>query len=130
MLTNSFIQTYKDKSIPFGGNGLGNFVYLRTYSRWLEDAMRRESWPETVRRVVDYSLQLYQGPATQEQLRTEAEFMFDSMYNLRVFPAGRTLWIGGTKAAEEFGSANFNCAFVVMNSLSAFVDTFHLLNQK
>lgn len=126
-LSDTFINTYNDRSVPFGGNGLGHFVYLRTYSRWLEQENRREVWKETVRRVVEYSMKLYQGSATQDELVKEAEYMFDSMYNLRVFTSGRTLWIGGTEAEKKFGTANFNCAFVVMDKIEAFTELFHLL---
>lgn len=126
-LTDTFLSQYDSKEVPFGGNGLGHFVYLRTYSRWMEDKQRRENWRETVRRVVDYSMRLYTGPAGNEELQREAELMFDMMFNLRVFTAGRTLWIGGTEAERRFGSANFNCSFVIMDKVSAFTDLFHLL---
>lgn len=124
-LSDDFINQYTNP--PFGGNGMGNFVYLRTYSRWLSDVNRREDWKETVRRVVEYSMKLYQGPASKTDLQVEAEIMFDSMFNMKVFTAGRTLWIGGTEAERKFGSANFNCAFVVMDDISAFTDLFKLL---
>lgn len=126
-LDDSFIERYNKSVVPFGGNGLGHFIYLRTYSRWRDDDMRRETWAETVRRVVEYSMKLYDGPATREELEVEAEYMFDTMFNLRLFPAGRTLWIGGTEAERRFGSANFNCAFTVVNKVEAFVEAFHLL---
>lgn len=126
-LTDEFLSQYNNVTVPFGGNGLGHFVYLRTYSRWIPAKQRREEWRETCQRVVEYSMSLYQGPATENELRKEAEYMFDQLYHLRVFPAGRTLWIGGSEAAKKFGSANFNCAFVVMDKLSAFTDLFHLL---
>ena len=32
-LTDSFIEKYKDKKPNFGFNGLGEFVFMRTYSR-------------------------------------------------------------------------------------------------
>lgn len=126
-LSDQFIEKYKNRHIPFGGNGLGNFIYLRTYSRWLEDVMRREEWYETVRRVVEYSMGLYQGPSIKEELQKEAEQLYDMMFNLRLFTAGRTLWIGGTESARRFGEANFNCSFIVIDTLDAFVETFHLL---
>lgn len=126
-LSDSFVSRYDNSIVPFGGNGLGHFIYLRTYSRWRDEDMRRETWAETVRRVVEYSMKLYDGPATREELVTEAEYMFDTMFNLRLFPAGRTLWIGGTEAERKFGSANFNCAFTVIDKIEAFVETFHLL---
>ncbi len=126
-LSDQFVSQYDNKPVPFGGNGLGHFVYLRTYSRWNDELMRREEWRETVRRVVEYSMKLYQGPSTQDQLRKEAELMFDMMFNLRLFTAGRTMWIGGTEAERKFGTANFNCSFVVIDKISAFTDAFHLL---
>lgn len=126
-LSDEFINGYKKQQAPFGGNGLGHFVYLRTYSRWNDDQMRREEWYETVRRVVEYSMALYQGPATNAQLTQEAEELFDTMFNLRLFTAGRTMWIGGTESARKFGEANFNCSFIVVDKIEAFVETFHLL---
>src|SRR3990167_11124297 len=33
----------------FKGNPLGEFVYLRTYARWVEGEQRRETWEETER---------------------------------------------------------------------------------
>ena len=126
-LSDEFINGYKNQTAPFGGNGLGQFVYLRTYSRWRDEDMRREEWSETVRRVVEYSMKLYQGPATKADLVNEAQQMFDTMFNLRLFPAGRTMWIGGTEAERKFGTANFNCSFVVVDKIEAFVETFHLL---
>lgn len=126
-LSDEFISKYKKQSAPFGGNGLGHFVYLRTYSRWNEDQLRREEWYETVRRVVEYSMALYQGPASKEALIAEAELLFHTMFNLQLFTAGRTMWIGGTESARKYGEANFNCSFIVVDKLEAFVETFHLL---
>lgn len=124
LLSDEFVETYKNKKPPFGGEGLGEFVYLRTYSRFLEKENRREEWYETVRRVVEYSMSLHIGKGN---LTREAESLFDNIFNLRLFPAGRTLWIGGTKAAEKFPMANFNCSFRVIDSLDAFTEIFYLL---
>ena len=126
-LSDQFVAKYAKQEAPFGGNGLGHFVYLRTYSRWDEENLRRETWAETVRRVVEYSMKLYQGPASKLELEKEAQEMFDAMYNLKLFTAGRTMWIGGTEAERKFGTANFNCAFTVIDKIESFVETFHLL---
>jgi len=125
MLTETFLQQYTKKP-PFGGNGLGEFIYLRTYSRWLEDQQRRETWEETCKRVVDYSIGLAVN-LTEQERRLDAEALYDAMYNLRVQPSGRSLWIGGTRSAQLHPSANFNCAFTVIDSLKSFTDIFHLL---
>ena len=36
-LSENFINKYKRKKAPFGFNGLGELVYMRTYSRIKED---------------------------------------------------------------------------------------------
>jgi hypothetical protein len=57
-LNDAFVASYGEKTPPFGFNGLGELVYLRTYSRIKEDGTQ-EQWHETVRRVVEgcYTMQ-------------------------------------------------------------------------
>jgi ribonucleoside-diphosphate reductase alpha chain/ribonucleoside-triphosphate reductase len=124
-LWNKFLDKYPDN--PKWNSILGQFVYLRTYSRFNQGKGRREHWKETCQRVVEYSMSLYSGPASFEELQLEAEHLFDEMFNLRLFTAGRTMWIGGTDAAKKFPLSNFNCSFTVVDSLEAFVDAFYLM---
>ena len=35
-------------------NEVAEFIYKRTYSRWLEDEARREDWPETIERFIGF----------------------------------------------------------------------------
>lgn len=88
---------------------LGEFTYYRTYSRWLPDKMRRERWDETVERVVNFSASL--GPMEEG----EAETLYDNIFHGRQFPAGRSLWLGGSEAGWAFPLGQYNCASVVMN---------------
>jgi adenosylcobalamin-dependent ribonucleoside-triphosphate reductase len=124
-LQDSFINKYPDN--PKWNSLLGQFVYLRTYSRFDETKGRREHWKETTRRVVEYSMSLYKGPATYNELKAEAEHLFEEMFNLRLFTAGRTMWIGGTEAANKFPLSNFNCSFTVVDTMRSFVDAFYLM---
>ena len=57
-LSDNFIEQYRRKRAPFGFNGLGELVYMRTYSRLKEDG-KNEMWWETVKRVVEgtYNMQ-------------------------------------------------------------------------
>jgi len=119
LLTDEFISKYKHELSPL--NQLGNFVYYRTYSRWLPEEGRREYWWETVRRAVEYNCSLV--PTRRE----EAERLFDNVYNLRQFLSGRTFWVGGTSVAQNYPMSNYNCSFVVIDSFLAFRDLFYLL---
>ena len=121
LLTNEFLRPYKEKANPFP-NPLGEFVYYRTYSRYLAEEGRREKWWETVRRVVEYNCSLDPNVTSRE-----AEKMFDFIYNLKLFPSGRTLWVGGEEVSKQVKTANFNCSFNIIDNLKAFYDTFYLL---
>jgi len=119
-LSDSFLAKYKHRESPFP-NQLGELVYYRTYSRWMEDKKRREYWWETVARAVDYNCSLV--PTT----RQEAEKLYDNVFNLRQFLSGRTFWIGGTDVAKHYPMANFNCSFTTIDSFNAYKDLFYLL---
>ncbi|MBV1758269.1 MAG: ribonucleoside-triphosphate reductase, adenosylcobalamin-dependent, partial [Dethiosulfatibacter sp.] len=99
VLSEEFISNYKHKESPM--KQLGNFVYYRTYSRWLSEERRREYWWETVRRAVEYNCSLV--PTTKD----EAERLYDNIFNLKQFLSGRTFWVGGTPVAEHYPMANF-----------------------
>jgi len=126
LLSDSFLAKYRHQT-PKNAGVLFYPVYLRTYSRWLEDKQRRERWDETVERVVEYSLSLYQGPAQRAELEAEAELLYDHIFNLKVLPAGRTLWVGGTESSRKFGESQFNCSALVVDDIESIGDLFQLL---
>ena len=35
-------------------NEVAEFIYKRTYSRWIEEESRREDWPETIERFLNF----------------------------------------------------------------------------
>ncbi|MCT4593329.1 MAG: ribonucleoside-triphosphate reductase, adenosylcobalamin-dependent [Anaeromicrobium sp.] len=119
LLSDEFISEYKHKPSPM--KQLGNFVYYRTYSRWLKEDRRREYWWETVRRAVEYNCSLV--PTTKE----EAQRLFHNIYNLRQFLSGRTFWVGNTPVAKNYPMANYNCSFLVIEGFESFKDLFYLL---
>lgn len=119
LLTDKFISQYEGKEVM---QPLGSFVYYRTYSRWIPEKGRRESWLETVRRAVEYNCQL-----NENTTREEAELLFDTVFNLRGFLSGRTFWIGGTEAVNDHPLANFNCSAIVLNKLDKLLDLFYAL---
>ncbi len=119
LLTDEFISKYKHMNSPM--QQLGDFVYYRTYSRWLPAEKRREYWWETVRRAVEYNC------AIVKTSRSEAEELFDNIFNLRQFLSGRTFWVGGTPVAKYYPMANYNCSFQVIDNFDAFKDIFYLL---
>jgi adenosylcobalamin-dependent ribonucleoside-triphosphate reductase len=124
-LKESFIDKYKELTPDFGFNGLGELVYLRTYSRVKEDGTN-EKWYETIRRVVEGTYLIQKKYITKAGLGWDeakgirsAEEMYDRMYNMKFLPPGRGLWAMGTEIINErylFVALN-NCAFVSTDNL-------------
>lgn len=79
----------------------GELVYNRTYSRVKPDGTR-ETWPETVERVVDGNLALV---GERHQIPGEREDLIRMMTDFKILPAGRHLWASGVKNAQHL----FNC---------------------
>lgn len=134
LLTEEFLSKYPDK--PEHMNTLSQFVFYRTYSRWLSSKKRRETWKEAIARAVEYntSIALKQFKDNNisvpiDKIKSEAEILFDNIFNLRQFLSGRTHWVGGaeTGVAEKFPLSNFNCAFIDITSWEDLTDLFYLL---
>ncbi|MFA6973002.1 MAG: hypothetical protein WC208_16595 [Gallionella sp.] len=116
----SFVSSYANKTAPFGFGGLGEFVYLRTYSRIKPDG-GKERWFETVERVVNgiYTMQKRHiethslGWKEVKGQRSASE-MYDRIFHMKFLPPGRGLFCAGAPVTEERGiyAALNNCAFV------------------
>ena len=125
-LKESFVKKYEKIEPPFGFNGLGELVYLRTYSRLKSDGSN-EKWFETIRRVVEgtYSIQKqhieeYGLGWDEKKAHSSAEEMYDRMFNMKFLPPGRGLWAMGTDIIHEKGLfvALNNCAFVSTENIT------------
>ena len=132
LLSEEFLSTYRNMKNPL--SPIGEFVYLRTYSRYLEEKKRRETWFETVLRTTEYNIAL--GIEHKKKMgkninideeRQEAEQLFDHLFNLRTFTSGRTLYMGGTEVVKNYPLSNYNCAFTDIGKFSDLVDVFYLL---
>jgi adenosylcobalamin-dependent ribonucleoside-triphosphate reductase len=124
-LSDNFIDGYRRKRAPFGFNGLGELVYMRTYSR-LKDDGKNEMWWETCKRVVEgtYNMQKkhierYDLGWNAWQAQRSAQEMYDRIFTMKFLPPGRGLWSMGTPITEEKGiyAALNNCAFVSTQNL-------------
>ncbi len=123
ILRPEFVASYKNKVAPWGFGGLGEIVYLRTYSRRIEELGRNETWVETLERVINGAVEIG-VPYTE----AEAEAMFDHMFNLRCSFSGRALWQLGTPLVKKFNGASLNnCYFVNIETIEDFEFLFDYL---
>lgn len=77
---------------------LGKFIFYRTYSRYLPEKRRRETWKEVCLRAISYNTSLAET-SEEEKLK-----LFDNMFNtMRALPfmlgnmSGEKLQNGSTK---------------------------------
>ena len=127
VLNDSFIDTYKEKRPEFGFNGLGELVYLRTYSRLKEDGTN-EKWYETIRRVVEGTYSMQKRHITslnlgwdESQAQRSAEEMYSRMFAMKFLPPGRGLWAMGSDIINKKGLAASlnNCGFVSTKGINS-----------
>ena len=122
LIDDEFVASYANRPVPWGFNGMGEIVFLRTYSR-TKDNGSIETWPETIQRVINGAVEIG-VPYT----RAEAEELFDHMYHLRCSMSGRALWQLGTSMVARFGGASLNnCYFTNIEKIEDFEFLFDYL---
>lgn len=122
MLEQSFVDSYSQKTPPWGFGGLGEIVFLRTYSR-KKDNGDNETWIETLQRVINGAIEAG-VPLTKD----EAESLFDHCFNLRCSFSGRSLWQMGTPLVKKFNATSLNnCYFTNIESIEDFEMLFEYL---
>lgn len=111
------IQTPLREGFP---NLLSEFIYVRTYSRWLPEKGRRETWEETVSRYIEFLAEERQIPAT---VLNECRA---AILRMEVMPSMRALWSAG-EAARRDNTCMYNCAFAPIDSLRSFSEMLYIL---
>jgi adenosylcobalamin-dependent ribonucleoside-triphosphate reductase len=122
MLEQSFVDSYSQKPAPWGFNGLGEIVFLRTYSRKKENG-DTELWHETLQRVINGAIEI--GAQLTDE---EAQKLFDHCFNLRASFSGRSLWQLGTPLVKKLnGTSLNNCYFTNIEKIEDFELLFEYL---
>ena len=116
-LDEDFMKNFKGKQPDWGP--LGYITYKRTYARIIEGEGRKEEFWETIRRVVEgcYSIQKEHCiklslPWSDSKAQRSAQKMFTKIWNFKLLPPGRGLWMMGTEFIARHGSMSLNnCGF-------------------
>jgi len=75
---------------------MGEDIFKRTYSRSKIDG-DSETWAETVKRVVDGNCNFVEQKYIEGK---EPEKLFDLLYNFKILPGGRHLWVTGIEGSQ------------------------------
>jgi len=102
-------------------NQLGELVYYRTYSRWIDEEGRRETWIETVDRYMAFmknNIGDLVKPAEYKELR-------EAILKQEVMPSMRLLQFAGT-AAGKTNVCAYNCSFIAPSRIQDFAEIMYI----
>jgi ribonucleoside-triphosphate reductase (thioredoxin) len=116
-----YVQKLATASKKYFHNQLAEFVYYRTYAKWIPEEGRRETWIETVERYVSFM---------RENLGdklTDAEYaeVTDAILRQEAMPSMRLLQFAG-KAARATNVAAYNCSFTAPQKLEDFAEIMYI----
>ena len=98
---------------------LQSFIHKSRYARWLDSEQRRENWPETVDRYVDFFTKRY--PDLYPAARVKA-----AIQSLRCMPSMRALMTAGP-ALDKDEMAGYNCSYIAVDNVRAFDEILYVL---
>jgi ribonucleoside-triphosphate reductase (thioredoxin) len=110
------------KSSKYFQNPFSEFIYYRTYSRWIENEGRRETWIETVDRYVNFMKKRIKGKLEEE----EYEKIRQAILNQEAMPSMRLVWSAG-KAVEASNVCAYNCSYIAPTKLRDFSEIMYIL---
>jgi len=100
-----------------------DFIHLSRYSRFIADWYRRETWGETVDRLIGF---------WKEQIGnnviTDAEFqeVHDAVYDKEVMPSMRSMWSAGDALSKNH-FRGYNCSFAEVDHPRVFDEILYIL---
>ena len=115
------VKELSQKSKKYFRNSLGEFIFYRTYSRWIDEEGRRETWIETVDRFMDFMRENC-GSKFKDQ---EYEEIKEGILNHEAMPSMRLLQFAGT-AVRKTNVAAYNCSFIAPQRLEDFAEIMYI----
>src|SRR5680860_605978 len=115
------VKELANESKKYFQNELSEFVYYRSYSRWIEEENRRETWTESVDRYLSFMKENLAGKLKEEEYKELRE----SMLAQKVMPSMRLMW-GAGKAARKTNAVCYNCSFIAPTTVQDLAEIIYL----
>lgn len=104
-------------------NEAAEFVFIRTYARWIEKLGRREiSWSESADRLLEKYWK-YHGSKIPRKTKKRIEYRLKKM---DAMPSMRALWAAGP-ALEENAILAYNCGYLPISDIFSFAELLYIL---
>lgn len=102
------------------------YIYKSRYSKYIPEENRREHWPETINRYLDFISKQVKSKHNYEitdKLRAE---LFNYINDHKVMPSMRAMMSAG-KAAERDNTCVYNCSYLPVDDPKSFDEAMHIL---
>ena len=96
-------------------------IHQSRYARFLPEKNRRETWEETVERLINYI-----GRSLDLDTYNKLQEIKQAILNLEIMPSMRLLMTAG-EAVERDNIAAYNCSYLAINNKRAFSEALYIL---
>ncbi len=115
------LKKLTEESKKYFSNPLGEFVYYRTYARWIPTEQRRETWIETVDRYMAF-MRKNLGKKLKDSEYAEVR---EAILKQEAMPSMRLLQFAGP-AAERTNVCAYNCSYIAPTKWQDFAEIMYI----
>lgn len=102
------------------------FIAKSRYSRFLDDKHRREHWPETVDRYMNFMQKQLQKKQNYTIPTTLYNELHSAILNCEVMPSMRAMMTAG-EALDRDNTAGYNCSYLPVDDVKSFDEAMYIL---
>ena len=115
------VKKLADESKKYFRNPLSEFVYYRSYAKWIEEEGRRETWVETIDRYMNFM----KSKIGNDLKENEYKEIREAILKQEAMPSMRLLQFAGP-AAEKTNVCAYNCSFVAPSRFEDFGEIIYI----
>jgi len=115
------LKKLADESKKYFRTSLGEFVYYRSYSKWIKEEGRRETWIETVNRYMDFMKKNLGNKLKAHEYDEVRDYILKN----KAMPSMRLLQFAG-RAAEATNVCAYNCSFIAPESFQDIAEIMYI----
>lgn len=115
------VKKLSEASKQYFKNDLAEFVYYRSYSKWIDTENRRETWIETVDRYMEFM----RDNLGNKLSKKDEELVRTYILNQWSMPSMRLMWSAGPAAAKT-NVCGYNCSFIAPSKAQDFGEIMYI----
>ena len=102
------------------------FIHQSRYSRWVDHLGRRETWEETVKRLLDFYRDFLEEKHDYTMKKELYSDLYAAIVSMRVMPSMRAMMTAGPALARNHIAA-YNCSYLPVDSPRSFDECLYIL---